>query len=732
MSVSDHHPSLPRPSAKGKAKMVDPIPDDQETSTEPSAADLSNLESVLTQWKTTLSGKFPHRQQSPKDSCYASPGAFSSEEQQPRRKNRRARRSLKVRLRNQQARRPVIASQTVFSPPPSFPPLLPLPTRTLDHKAPVTSDQFLATVEAVRLAISHPTKPLLPKLNLSGSSGSYFCKALVDGNVEVVGIFKPKDEEPYGAMNPKWTKWFHRVLLAPIIGGFGRSCLIPNLSYLSEAAASVLDRRLEAYIVPHTEVVNISSSTFFYSWLDRQAATRKSKPRPLPQKPGSFQLFCNGFEDASTVLRTHPWPGRPLGDTFDPHRRRRPRKTFSLYRLLCGQRADVAESDEDSIASDDGNEDDKLSSPSRPMDWYWTQELMDDFRHEMEKLVILDYLMRNTDRGLDNFMIKVCNANCHSSRSRKISATTVGTASSHVGGGTPDAEDLSRRPHCHVAAIDNSLAFPHHHPNGWRDYSYGWLWLPISLIGQPFSSGTRAHYLRLLTDPSWWAETVFELRKLFGTDPDFNVAMFERQIALLKGQGWNIVESLRHADEGPLELCRRKKALVWDEPMELPPVVRPQPVPGSAPASDCGPYPVQEPMRTSTAPTGTAIRPPTSIARSWSAHTADSVLHRPPRPVSLAARLAGGSEEIDAARGVDVMKQMDAMQAWEENEGLNSPGTVGSYGTFQPFSFETEAEDETEEERAPLLNSRAPKRTGAVGFGERVEFVKAQPVFKNC
>lgn len=93
--------------------------------------------------------------------------------------------------------------------------------------------------------------------------------------------------------------------------------------------------------------------------------------------------------DASTVLRTHPWPGRPLGDTFDPHRRRRPRKTFSLYRLLCGQRSDATESDDESIGSDDDNDDDKLSNSTQPLDWYWTQELMDDFRHEMEKLVIL-------------------------------------------------------------------------------------------------------------------------------------------------------------------------------------------------------------------------------------------------------------------------------------------------------------------------------------------------------
>ncbi|KAH9814811.1 phosphatidylinositol 3 and 4-kinase-domain-containing protein [Melampsora americana] len=725
--------------------------------------DLSNLESLLHQWKSTLSGKFPHlhhhhhHHHHRKDSFYQSLSHLQSEEPFKRKKTRRARRSLKTRLRHLQANRPVPAFQTVFSPTITFS-LIPLaPTRTLDHESPVTLDQFLQIVKEVRKSISDPIKPLLPKLNLCGSSGSYFCKAIVDGNPEVVGIFKPKDEEPYGAMNPKWTKWFHRVLLAPLIGGFGRSCLIPNLSYLSEAAASLLDRRLEAYIVPRTEVVHISSPTFFYSWLDRQAAARKSKPRPLPQKPGSFQLFCTGFENASTVLRTHPWPGRPLGDTLDPHnRRRRPRKNFSLYRLLCGQRSDAMDSDDDDSDSGEVDEADKCSPVSHSSNWCWTQELMDDFRHEMEKLVILDYLMRNTDRGLDNFMIKVCNANCHSSRSRKVSGATVATTSSQIDGDNINPDDLSHRPHCHVAAIDNSLAFPHHHPNGLRDYSYGWLFLPVSLIGQPFSASTRAHYLRLLTDPMWWAETIYELRELFSTDPDFNVAMFERQMALLKGQGWNVVESLRHADEGPLELCRRKKALVWDEAIELPEhqATSVQPLPIPAPKS--GP----EPTRTSTAPAGPMRPMVPTLSRSWSSRTANSISQKPPRPISLAVRRGNGSEEIDAARGVDVMKQMDAMQAWEEEEeqeeggGLGSPTTFtsleGNYGTFsisggeEVEGLEEEEAEETEaeaeegvnengiEERRRLIRLKNDEKKMRIGFNERVQFVKAQPVFKNC
>jgi phosphatidylinositol 4-kinase type 2 len=98
------------------------------------------------------------------------------------------------------------------------------------------------------------------------------------------------------------------------------------------------------------------------------------------------------------------------------------------------------------------------------------------------------------------------------------------------------------KPHIHIAAIDNSLSFPHEvwtplllfssvlifsqHPKGWRAYTYGWLFLPVSIVGRPFSEKTRNHFLPLLTSKDWWAETTYELRKLFAVDPDFHPKMF--------------------------------------------------------------------------------------------------------------------------------------------------------------------------------------------------------------
>ena len=70
--------------------------------------------------------------------------------------------------------------------------------------------------------------------------------------------------------------------------------LIPNLSYISEAAACLLDRQLKTYLVPYTDIVHLSSKAFHYDYWDRRAFYRRHKP--LPPKVGSFQVFLQGFE----------------------------------------------------------------------------------------------------------------------------------------------------------------------------------------------------------------------------------------------------------------------------------------------------------------------------------------------------------------------------------------------------------------------------------------------------
>lgn len=280
----------------------------------------------------------------------------------------------------------------------------------------------------------------------------------------------------------------HRNFLSRIIP-FGRACLIPGLSYLSEAAASLIDRRLALGLVPRTHVVSLSSDAFYYDWMDRERHARQAKP--LRPKDGSFQLFLRGFKDASIFLRDHPFPGRALAQTLDTsprragHARRKRATLARALRFLCGRAgAELTRSDSPSSLSreedfSDEEEDDQAQPPRRaprklwaalakradergerapllgargasgkggaddehkqrrasssastpsprdapdaretgqrqpappptteaptpttaPGAFEWTDEMCESFRLALEKLVVLDYLIRNTDRG---------------------------------------------------------------------------------------------------------------------------------------------------------------------------------------------------------------------------------------------------------------------------------------------------------------------------------------------
>lgn len=83
----------------------------------------------------------------------------------------------------------------------------------------------------------------------------------------------------------------------------------------------------------------------------------------------------------------------------------------------------------------------------------------------------------------------------------------------------------------------------------------GWLYLPVDLIGGPFSSETRAHFIPLLADAAWWRETTLGLRRIFERDEHFDAKLFERQMSVMRGQGWNLLQSLRNPDEGECMRC---------------------------------------------------------------------------------------------------------------------------------------------------------------------------------
>lgn len=328
---------------------------------------------------------------------------------------------------------------------------------------------FDDVVESVKVAIELGVHP---KMISQGSSGSYFAR---NSEGKVVGVFKPKDEEPYASRNPKWTKWIHRNLFPCF---FGRECLIPNLSYVSEAAAYVLDARLRTHLVPYTDIVYLSSKSFFYDFWDRSKYYRKRKP--LPAKVGSFQVFLKGFKDANLFLRDNPWPDQ-ANSGFRPQDA--PRRKKNAWGQTCRPGGAVSDDDEEETISDVRST--NAEEESQVKRFVWTDALQQSFREELEKLVVLDYIMRNTDRGLDNWMIRV------DSQSQEVSIVSDPPRMNGLGppnslpvpsdgtsykrhesmtaasrSGTPsNASETGKGSSISIGAIDNSLSWPWKHPD---------------------------------------------------------------------------------------------------------------------------------------------------------------------------------------------------------------------------------------------------------------------------
>lgn len=334
----------------------------------------------------------------------------------------------------------------------------------------------------------------------------------------------------------------------------GRPCLVPNFSYLSEVGASFLDDQLQLGLVPKTRLVGLASPSFHYTYKDRTRYERGAAP--LPTKLGSLQQFLENYENVSEFLRHHSLPGRPheltereLSAEQSAHRlsrrkqRARLRMAFIAAKrlLLCrygpgpyGSRRAERPVSSSAPVTDAAKAYPAAASiaPTTRSAFQWTARTWREFRLELEKLVVLDFLMRNTDRGLDNFMI------------------------------TYDPAAPAHERSVRIGAIDNALAFPHQHPRGLRDYPYGWLFLPTSVIGDAFSDETRALFLPKLTDPVWWAGTVDGLRTLFAQDAHFHERTFQNQMAVLRGQGYVLVQCLQRTDQGPVELVAYPKRLV--------------------------------------------------------------------------------------------------------------------------------------------------------------------------
>ncbi|XP_063901192.1 phosphatidylinositol 4-kinase type 2-beta-like [Zophobas morio] len=311
---------------------------------------------------------------------------------------------------------------------------------------------FEVVYNSVKEAISMGIHPVRIS---QGSSGSYFVR---NSRYEIVGVFKPRDEEPYAIFNPKWIKWLHRTI-CPCL--FGRPCLFPNQGYLSEAGASIVDRHLKLNIVPVTKIVEFSSTSFNYGCKYKYFY----KNVKLPEKVGSLQLYMKDYIEAS-ALHTD----------------------FSLNTSLKAQ-----------------------------------------FIEEFQKLTILDYIIRNTDRGNDNWLVKiyeepeVLNNNDHNDNDNN---------NNNNNNTNTKACQFVR-----IAAIDNGLSFPYKHPD-----PFHWVWL--SYAKTPYTETIISKILPLIKNNNVIKTMQNELLELFCQEKAFTLQGFIKQMSIMHGQIINLIEVL--------------------------------------------------------------------------------------------------------------------------------------------------------------------------------------------
>lgn len=181
---------------------------------------------------------------------------------------------------------------------------------------------------------------------------------------------------------------------------------------------------------------------------------------------------------------------------------------------------------------------------------------------------------RNTDRGNDNWLIKYdqptivnANGNANAINNNFINLTTPN--------GTPSSTSISRHdsteltdnadwnlvqlPEIKIAAIDNGLAFPFKHPDSWRAYPYHWAWLPQAKI--PFSQHIKDLVLPLLSDLNFVEELCNDLYELFKQDKGFDRGLFEKQMAVMRGQILNLTQALKDG-KTPVQLVQMPAVIV--------------------------------------------------------------------------------------------------------------------------------------------------------------------------
>jgi phosphatidylinositol 4-kinase type 2 len=191
-------------------------------------------------------------------------------------------------------------------------------------------------------------------------------------------------------------------------------------------------------------------------------------------------------------------------------------------------------------------------------------------------LVVLDYIIRNTDRGNDNWLIQYDQLSAHTSNgSLTGSANSInnnfitlatpmniqsnGYRQNGISRHETDDWNMVELPEIKIAAIDNGLAFPFKHPDSWRAYPYHWAWLPQAKV--PFSQDIKDLVLPLLSDFNFVEDLCNDLLELFKQDKGFDRGLFEKQMSVMRGQILNLTQALKDG-KSPVQLVQMPAVIV--------------------------------------------------------------------------------------------------------------------------------------------------------------------------
>lgn len=314
-----------------------------------------------------------------------------------------------------------------------------------------------------------------PKLIAGGSSGTYIIfgsDQVQDEEVKPIFIFKPMNEEPYSKkFQPKWLKFLQYKLL-PFT--FGRECLLDegNYGYITDLMVSRLDYLMfkEDRIVPWCDVCVLESGSFFNKF------TKDENSKDTKQRANFFKRL------SADILAEHPGGINFFMFCFC-WIRKLVLKIWELfiyyitggYKFITIQRklGSVQVFEHGFVTANEFFE--KYPLPKEDLVegetfGIWDKDLLNNLHQQLQKLYILDFITRNTDRNLDNWMLRL-----------------------------KDSKQLT------LKAIDNSLAFPFKHPSSLRTYPFEWLYqLPRYLLEKPLDTELIGDIMDKLTDPNWW------------------------------------------------------------------------------------------------------------------------------------------------------------------------------------------------------------------------------------